>query len=121
MVARAPDGSNSLADLFADRRETGETTLGSASSCWSGCSPYLIGTAHGIAYWMTAGTLIGALRHQRMIPWDDDIDVAMTEEDYLAFTTVACDLPPDIFFQNSETDPAYPHGMNVTAKLRDRY
>lgn len=71
---------------------------------------------HDIRYFLGGGTLLGAARHEGMIPWDDDIDVMMLRPDYERFISVAAEAVSEgIFFQSSLTDPQY---HSVFPKLR---
>lgn len=47
---------------------------------------------HNIRYYLAFGTLLGAIRHNGCIPWDCDIDVFMTEDNYLKFLKVKNEL-----------------------------
>ena len=38
-------------------------------------------TKHNVRYWMDGGTMLGAIRHRGMIPWDDDVDIGVYAQD----------------------------------------
>lgn len=44
---------------------------------------------HGLQYFLVFGGLLGVLRYGDIIPWDDDIDIAMTRADYERFKAIA--------------------------------
>ena len=70
-----------------------------------------------LRYYLMGGTLLGAVRHQGFIPWDDDIDVAMPRKDYEIFLREGQKyLPEHLFLQSMHTDPHY--CMNF-AKIRN--
>lgn len=71
---------------------------------------------HNISYFLTAGSLLGAVRHGGFIPWDDDMDIGMLRKDYERFLQICQDeLGEEYWLQTWDTDPDYPFSF---AKIR---
>ena len=63
---------------------------------------------HNIKYWLDYGTLLGAIRHDGFIPWDDDMDICMMREDYEKFCKIAPEaLGEEFFLQTKSTEPDF--------------
>lgn len=63
--------------------------------------------ANNIVYWLDFGTLLGAIRHNGYIPWDDDIDIGMLRKDYDRFMELFYDDSSRYRFVCAENDDEY--------------
>jgi len=72
---------------------------------------------YNLPYWLSSGTLLGAVRHGGFIPWDDDLDVEMLREDYEKLIKILPqELPEGYVLQDNMTDSNY---VYLYAKVRD--
>ena len=72
---------------------------------------------NNIPYYLAWGSCLGAIRHQNIIPWDDDIDIYVMYRDYRKLKEAFPNGKDDRFFyQDLETDPEYFEGWG---KIRE--
>lgn len=69
---------------------------------------------NNIRYSLAYGTLLGAIRHQGFIPWDDDVDIIMPRNDYERFRALY--HSEKYVFSDIQQNSKHPTGM---AKVYD--
>ncbi|WP_426272410.1 LicD family protein [Exiguobacterium sp. R-17] len=79
---------------------------------------HLFCESNNLSYYLTGGTLLGSIRHEGFIPWDDDIDIGMPRKDYDKMTQLLSSSPfEDMFLQNLDSDIYF--GLPIS-KLRKK-
>ncbi len=96
---------NNMLDIHALRPATGRFRLNQEICLQLLRIVSALARKNDIRFWLSYGTLLGAIRHNGFVPWDDDLDIALLLPDFERFANVLRrDLPNGLTFASWEKD-----------------
>ena len=75
-----------------------------------------IAMENDISFFLRGGSVMGAVKYQGFVPWDDDMDFIMLRSDFEKLCEVSSEFKEPYFFQTEETDPG---SLRCHAQLRN--
>ena len=73
---------------------------------------------HGLKYYAANGTMLGAVKYNGFVPWDDDMDIMMPRPDYEKFKLLAAkELQDPYYFQDMFSGGKY---IRLQGRVRNR-